>query len=86
VTGIFQAMAQRFDHSQLVFDMAPEKFTKGLWKRFMHLEARVWGLDVSFVFGMNDPRDIESYANGFKVMDVVKGSVGSIMTVSINPV
>jgi O-methyltransferase involved in polyketide biosynthesis len=85
VIGIIQAMAQRFDRSQLVFDMAPEKFTKGLWKRLMQLEARVWDLDVSFVFGMNDPRDIESYANGFKVTGVVKGSVGSIITVSINP-
>ena len=84
VTEILQAMAQRFDRSQLVFDMAPEKFTKGLWKRLMQLEARVWGLDVSFVSGMNHPRDIESCANGFKVMDVVKGSVGSIITVSIN--
>jgi O-methyltransferase involved in polyketide biosynthesis len=85
VTGILHAMAQRFDRSQLVFDMAPEKFTKGLWKRLMQLEASVWGLDVAFAFGMNDPRDIESYANGFKVMDVIKGSVGSIITVSINP-
>ncbi len=84
VTGILQGLAQRFDRSQLVFDMAPVKFTRGIWKRLMQLEARVWGLDVSFAFGMNDPRDIESVANGFKVMGVVKGSVGSIITVSIN--
>ena len=84
VIGILQAMARRFDRSQLVLDMAPEKFTKGLWKRLIQLEARVWGLDVSFVFGMNDPRDIESYANGFKVIGVEKGNVGSIITVSIN--
>jgi len=84
VTGILQAIARRFDRSQLVLDMAPEKFTKGLWKRLIQLEARVWGLDVSFVFGMNDPRDIESYANGFKVIGVEKGNVGSIITVSIN--
>jgi O-methyltransferase involved in polyketide biosynthesis len=84
VIGNLQVMAQRFYRSQLVLDMAPEKFTKGLWKRLMQLEARVWGLDVSFVFGMNNPRDIESYANGFKVIGVEKGSVGSIITVSIN--
>jgi O-methyltransferase involved in polyketide biosynthesis len=84
VTGILQAMARRFDRSQLVLDMAPEKFTKGLWKRLMQLEGYAWGLDVSFVFGMNDPRDIESYANGFKVIGVEKGNVGPIITVSIN--
>jgi O-methyltransferase involved in polyketide biosynthesis len=83
VTGILQAIARRFDRSQLILDMAPEKFTKGLWKRLMQLEGYVWGLDVSFVSGMNDPRDIESYANGFKVIGVEKGNVGPIITVSI---
>jgi O-methyltransferase involved in polyketide biosynthesis len=84
VTGILQAMARRFDRSQLVLDMALEKFTKGLWKRLTQLEGYVWGVDVSFVFGMNDPRDIELFANGFKVIGVVKGNVGPIITVSIN--
>jgi hypothetical protein len=64
--------------------MAPEKYTKGLWKRLICLESRVWDMDVSFVFGINNPHDIESYGNGFKVIDDVKGSVGSIITVSIN--
>jgi O-methyltransferase involved in polyketide biosynthesis len=84
VTGILNAIARRFDRSQLVLDMAPEKFTKGLWKRLMQLEGYAWGMDVSFVFGMNDPRDIESYANSFRVIGVVKGNVGPIITVSIN--
>ena len=84
VTGILQAIARRFDRSQLVLDMAPEKFTMGLWKRLMQLEGYAWGMDVSFVFGMNDPRAIESYANGFKVIGVIKGNVGPIITVSIN--
>ncbi len=34
------------------------------------------GIDVSFVFGINNPRDIESYGNGFKVIGDVKGNVG----------
>jgi O-methyltransferase involved in polyketide biosynthesis len=84
VIGILQAMARRFHRSQLVLDMAPEKFTKGLWKRVMQLEGYAWDLNVSFVFGMNEPRDIESYANGFKVIGVEKGNVGPIITVSIN--
>jgi O-methyltransferase involved in polyketide biosynthesis len=84
VTRLFQAIAQRFDRSQLVLDLAFEKYTKGLWKRLIDLEARAWGIDVSFVFGINHPRDIESYGNGFKVIGDGKGNVGPIITVSIN--
>ena len=83
-TRLLQEIARRFNRSQLVLDMAPEKYTKGLWKRLIYLESRVWGIDVSFVFGINNPRDIESYGNGFKVIGDVKGSVGSIITMSIN--
>jgi hypothetical protein len=63
--------------------MAPEKYTKGLWKRLIQLESRAWGLDVSIVFGITNPRDIESYGNGFKVISDVKGSIGPIITVSM---
>ena len=84
VTGILKAIAQRFDRSQLILDMAHEKFTKGLWKRILQLEGTAWGIDVSFVSGINDPRDIESYASGLKVIGVDKGNVGPIITVSIH--
>jgi methyltransferase (TIGR00027 family) len=83
-TRLLKVIARRFDRSQLVLDMAHEKYTKGLWKRLIQLESRVWGIDVSFVFGINNPRDIESYGNGFKVIGNIKGNVGSIITVSIN--
>jgi O-methyltransferase involved in polyketide biosynthesis len=84
VTRILQVIAQRFNRSQLVLDMAPEKYTKGLWKRIIQLHARAWGIDVSFVSGINNPSEIESYGNGFKVIGDVKGNVGPIITVSIN--
>ncbi len=64
--------------------MAPEKYTKGLWKRLIPWNPEFGDIDVSFVFGFNNPRDIKSYGNGFKVIGDVKGSVGSIITVSIN--
>jgi O-methyltransferase involved in polyketide biosynthesis len=83
-TRVLQEIARRFNRSQLVLDMAPEKYTKGLWKRLIQLESIAWGLDVSLIFGINHPQDIESFGNGFKVIDVVKGSVGPIITVSIN--
>jgi len=80
---LLQTMAVRFTHSQLVLDMAPEKYTKGLWKRMIQLESRVWGLGVSIIFGIKHPRDIESYGNGLKFINDVKGSIGPIITVSI---
>jgi len=84
VTGLLQVIAQRFDRSQLVLDMAPEKYTRGLWKRLIYLESRAWDIDVSFASGINHPRDIESYGKGFKVIGEAKGNVGPIITVSIN--
>ena len=35
VIRILQVISQRFDHSELVLEMAPEKYTKGLWKRII---------------------------------------------------
>jgi O-methyltransferase involved in polyketide biosynthesis len=84
VTRLLEVIARRFNRSQLVLDMAPEKYTKGLWKGIIQIESRVWDIDVSFVFGINNPHDIESYGNGFKVLGDVKGNVGPIITVSIN--
>jgi O-methyltransferase involved in polyketide biosynthesis len=84
VTKLLGVIARRFIRSQLVLDMAPDKYTKGLWKWIIDLHARAWGIDVSFVSGINNPRDIESYGNGFKVIGDAKGNVGPIITVSIN--
>lgn len=84
VIKIMQAISQRFDHSELVLETAPEKYTKGMWKRIIQLESRAWDIDVSIVSGVNNPREIESYADGFKVIGVTKGNVGPIVTVSIN--
>jgi methyltransferase (TIGR00027 family) len=85
VTQLFQRLAQRFARSQFVFDVVPEKYLKGLWKMLLRLETRVnWGLDVSWVYGINDPRDIESYGPGLRVLGDVEGSAGPVVTVSIN--
>ncbi len=82
--GLLQEISRRFERSQFVLDIAPEKYTRGLWKKLIAMEARVWDLDVSFVFGMQDPRQIESYGEGFKVIGQEKGSAGPIVTVTIN--
>ena len=85
VIQLFQQLAQRFVRSQLVFDTVPEKWTKGIWKSLLRLHSRLdFGLDVSWVFGIKNPRDIESYAPGLRVLGHVKASGGPIISVSIN--
>jgi len=85
VKNLLQLLTQKLIRSQLVVEMAHEKWTNSFWKMMFALQARVWGLDVSFTFGIKDPRDLESYAPGLRVLGDVKGSsVGPIITVSIN--
>ena len=83
VIRLLQAISRRFTHSQLVLDMAPEKYTHGLWKKMINLESKAWGLDVSIVSGITNPREIESYGPGLKVIRAVKGSIGPIITVAM---
>jgi methyltransferase (TIGR00027 family) len=76
---LLQVIGERFSHSQLVLDTLPEKYTKG----FLRVRY-AWGLDVSFLFGIKNPRDMETYGKDFKVIDVAKGPLRPIVTVSIN--
>ena len=65
--------------------MVPERYTKGIWKELVRLHGRIeWGLDVPWVFGIKNPRDIEAYGMGLKVITAENGSAGPIITVSIN--
>jgi len=82
---LFKEMGEKFYRSQLVLDMVPEKYTKGLWKKLIRLHSRIeWGLDVSWDFGIKNSHDIEGYGNGLKVIGEEKGSAGPVITVSIN--
>jgi methyltransferase (TIGR00027 family) len=83
LANLLQVIAQRFTASQLIFDTIPEKYTKRIWKWLVDLRLKAaWDLEVSFLSGIKNPSDIESY--GFKVISNVKGSVGPIITASIN--
>ncbi len=85
-TRVFREMGERFDRSQLVLDMVPEKFTKGIWKSLFRLHSRIdWGLEVAWVFGIKNAHEMETFGNGLKVIGQEKGSTGPIITVSINP-
>jgi hypothetical protein len=85
VKNLLQLLGQKLVHSQLVVEIAHKKFTKGFWKMIFDLQARVWGLDVSFTFGIKHPGEIETFGQGLRVLGDVKGSsVGPIIIVSIN--
>ena len=84
VAKALSVISQRFVNSELVLETAPEKYTKGIWKKIIQVESRAWDIDVSIVSGFNNPRDIETLGNGLKVMSVSKGNVGPIVNVSIN--
>lgn len=87
VKQLFQRLAQRFNRSQLILDIIPEKYIWGLWKLLIRLNTKVsWGgMDAPWVFGIKEPRDIEAYAPGIKVHGYLKGfGGGPIITVSIN--
>jgi O-methyltransferase involved in polyketide biosynthesis len=85
VKSLLQLLAQRLVRSQLVVEMADEKWTRGFWRLAFALQARVWGLNVSFVSGIKNPGQIESYGPGLKVIGDLKGSsIGPIVIVAIN--
>jgi len=82
---LFKEIGERLDQSQLVLDMVPEQYTRGIWKTLFRLHSRIdWGLDVAWVFGIKTPHDLEAYGKGFKVIAEEKGSTGPIITLSIN--
>lgn len=84
VVKLFEVIAQKFAHSQIVFDMAPEIYTKELWKKIIQLESKAWDINVAILSGIKDPQEVETFANGLKVIKVGKGNVGPILTVDIN--
>ena len=84
-TRVLKEFGERFTRSQLVLDMVPERYTKGIWKTLVRLHSRIdFGLDVFWVFGIKDPHDIEAFGSGLKVIGEQKGSAGPIITVAIN--
>jgi O-methyltransferase involved in polyketide biosynthesis len=85
VISLFQVILQRFNDSQIVLEMVYEKYTKGLWKRIVGWYfKKFYGLKVTYVFGIKKPQDFESFGKGLKIIDVSKGSVGPLITASIN--
>ncbi len=72
VVNLFKIFSERFYHSQIVLEVVIEKYTRGLWKKIIIMKMkRELGYDSgsSFNFGIKNGLELESYANGIKVID-----------------
>lgn len=85
-TGLISEISRRFQRSLFVFDLLPVAYTKGIWKFFQRLDARIsWGLTgVDWAVGIRDPGDIEKIASGLKIIASGKGAAGPILSVAVN--
>jgi O-methyltransferase involved in polyketide biosynthesis len=85
VIRLFTEFGARFTRSQLVLDMVPEGWTKGIMGSLLRLHNRVdMGLDVIWLSGIRDAHELEAYGKGLKLITQEKGSAGPILTVAIN--
>lgn len=72
IRRLFGAISKRFTHSQITLNVVPVKYTRGFWKFIIKWSLkRVMGLNLSYVFGVKKPEDIEHYAAGIKIIDYV---------------
>lgn len=86
VASFLKEIAQMFHHSQISLDIFSPFLTRGLGKWLVNWSYKNFmGLDVSYNFGKK-PKDMESYANGLKVIDIEKipSEALSIVSMSIN--
>jgi methyltransferase (TIGR00027 family) len=71
VINLFNVLSSNFIHSQLVFEVVAERFTRGIGKKMVEMRIkRALGLDagISYAFGVKNAKDIESFAKGFSVV------------------
>ncbi len=72
VIDLFRVFATRFFRSQMVLEVVTEKYTRGFWKRMAEIKMnRELGLKAgsSYNFGIKDAHELETFADGIKVID-----------------
>lgn len=85
VINLFNVFSARLTQSQVILDVVPEAWTRGLLRAVMRLNSKLdWGLDVTWQSGVKNPHEIETYADGIRVTGLDKGSFGPIITATIN--
>jgi methyltransferase (TIGR00027 family) len=71
VMSLFSAISGKFRESRLVFEVATEAYTRGMWKRIVAMKVKSQlGVDAgaSYQFGVRDAREVESYGTGLHVV------------------
>ncbi len=71
VIGLFKALSERFEHSQLVLEVVTDAYTRGIWKQLLIMKMkRETGSDAgsSYNFGIRNAGELETYGKGIKVI------------------
>lgn len=85
VIRLVKELSTRLTRSQLIVEMEPESWTKGFLKALSQLNSKLdWDLDVVWVSGIKNVKEVETYSSGIKVISVDKGSFGPIISMAIN--
>ncbi len=69
---IFNRLSASFTKSQIAVEMVSESFTRGIGKRLLKSKMqRSFGMrkDASFIFGIKDASEIETYGNNIRVVE-----------------
>ena len=69
---LFKTISESIYRSQIVFEVATEKYTRGMWKKIIIVKMKKeLGFDSgsSYNFGVKNALEIESYGKGIKILD-----------------
>jgi O-methyltransferase involved in polyketide biosynthesis len=72
VVRVFDKLSKSFSRSHIVFEVANERYTKGIWKKLVESKVRRsagTGAGSSYQFGLRDAKDVEAYGQHIKVVE-----------------
>jgi O-methyltransferase involved in polyketide biosynthesis len=85
IENLLGKLSNTISSSKIVFDILDEKYSKGIWKKLVSIETKhIWGIDISWQYGIKKPIEIEAMAKGLKLEKTEKRPGGVIISVLIN--
>lgn len=72
VIRVFKELAERFSHSEIVFEIVNKKYTKGFRKKMVESKMKRRGgseAGSSYSYGMTCGKEIESYASNYRLLE-----------------
>lgn len=72
VVRIFERLSESFSRSHIVFEVANERYTQGIWKKLVESKMRRSGgteAGSSYQFGVRAAKDVEAYGQHIKVVE-----------------